>query len=253
MVAQGTSWLEFLQPRWRPRLRLLCFPYAGGSAAAYREWQKALPDSIEVWPIQLPGRGRRLSENPYTQLARLIGDLGEDILCNMPGPFAVFGYSMGALIAFELARRAQEKGTRGPIHLFVAARRAPHLPPSNTLTYDLPEFELIAELGKMQGTPTQLLEDPEAMRLFLPTIRADFELVQTYRFQAGLKLNCPITALGGVRDSSGDYRQIEPWKAQTSARFAVRMFPGDHFFINTCQRALVSVVEQELNQHLGTA
>jgi len=233
-------------------LRLLCFPYAGGSAAAYREWQKALPDSIEVWPIQLPGRGKRLSENPYTQVAHLVDELGEDILRNMPGPFAVFGYSMGALIAFELARRAQENGTRGPIHLFVAARRAPHLPSNHRSTYDLPDFELIAELEKMRGTPPQLLEDPEAMRLFLPAIRADFELVQTYSFKAGRTLGCPITALGGVRDSSGDYRQIEPWKAQTTARFAVRMFPGDHFFINTCQQALVSVVAQELNQHLGT-
>jgi medium-chain acyl-[acyl-carrier-protein] hydrolase len=234
-------------------VRLLCFPYAGGSAAAYRDWQKALPDTIEVWPIQLPGRGKRLSEDPYTQIAHLIDKLGEDILSNMDGPFAIFGYSMGALIGFELARRAQRKGASGPIHLFAAARRAPHLPPNHRLTYGLPDIELIAELRDMQGTPPQLLENQEAMRLFLPAIRADFELVQTYCFTAGPALRCPLTAMGGLRDRSVDYEQVEPWKAHTLARFAVRMFPGDHFFINQCERDLLAVVAQELNQQVGTA
>jgi medium-chain acyl-[acyl-carrier-protein] hydrolase len=252
MVSTGLSWLEFFQPRRTPRVRLLCFPYAGGSAAAYREWQKALPDAIEVWPIQLPGRGKRLSENPYTGVVRLLDELGEDILSNTQGPFAIFGYSMGALIAFELARRAQEKGAN-PIHLFVAARRAPHLPANHRLTYGLPDVELIAELREMQGTPPQLLDNQEAMRLFLPAVRGDFELVQTYRFTAGPALRCPITAMGGLRDSSVDYEQVEPWKAHTNARFALRMFPGDHFFINKCERDLLNVVVRELSHHLGTA
>lgn len=231
----ATPW--FTSQRLNPlaRLRLFCFPYAGGGAPIYRLWPQSLPSEIEVCVGQLPGRGTRLREQPFTSLDALVEAAAEAIAPLLDKPFALFGHSMGAMISFELARKLREQGRPQPVHLFVSGRRAPQLPNRDTMSYNLPEAELGQELLRLNGTPREVLEHPELMELMLPLLRADFSVVETYVYRPGVPLDCPLTAFGGLRDAEVSREQLEAWREQTTGEFTLRMLPGDHFFLNDPQ------------------
>ena len=241
-----TPWL--LRPRLNSgaRRRLFCFPYAGGSALIFRDWPAGLSAEIEVCPVQLPGRGTRMTEPAFTRLAPLIDTLTEALLPHLDKPFSFFGHSLGAIISFEVARRLQAEYSLEPQHLFVSAHRAPQLADPDPPTYNLPEPEFVEELKRLNGTPPEVLQNDELMRLMIPLLRADFELVQTYSYVAGPPLNCPISALGGLRDHEVSRGQLEAWREHTKAAFTLRMFPGDHFFIHTAQQLLLTAVSKDL-------
>lgn len=231
----ATPW--FTSQRLNPlaRLRLFCFPYAGGGAPIYRLWPQSLPSEIEVCVGQLPGRGTRLREQPFTSLDALVEAAAEAIAPLLDKPFALFGHSMGAMISFELARKLREQGRPQPVHLFVSGRRAPQLPNRDNMSYNLPEAELGQELLRLNGTPREVLEHPELMELMLPLLRADFSVVETYVYRPGVPLDCPLTAFGGLRDAEVSREQLEAWREQTTGEFTLRMLPGDHFFLNDPQ------------------
>jgi medium-chain acyl-[acyl-carrier-protein] hydrolase len=236
--------------RWRPNhkasLRLFCFPYAGGAASIYRTWGNSLPSHIEVCSIQPPGRGARMAEPPMTNLPDILRALSRSIRPYLDLPFAFFGHSMGAFLSFELARLLRtEQGVR-PAHLFVSGCRALQLHDPERPTYNLPEPEFIEELRRLGGTPAEVLEHPELLSLILPLLRADFELCQTYRYTPDLPLNCPITAFGGTEDHVGR-EELEAWREQTTASFALRMFPGDHFFLHGAESKILEIVAQKLS------
>jgi len=233
------------KPNPRAVLRLFCFPYSGGTALSYRNWGQMLPRGIDVCAVQLPGRGRRLHEVPLTKMSEVVECVGEEIVPLLDRPFAFFGHSMGAIIGFELARLLRRLGREGPIHLFVSAHKAPQIPKTKQFTYNLPEPELIADLQRLNGTPREVFDHPELMRLMIPLLRADFESIQTYSYQHEPPLDCPITALGGLWDPEISREMIEPWREQTTAAFSLRMFPGDHFFLNKEQASLLRVIAQE--------
>jgi medium-chain acyl-[acyl-carrier-protein] hydrolase len=239
--------LEFFRPRSSAAVRLVCLPFAGGSATLYRTWQSMLPDFIEVWPVELPGRGKRLAIPPFRCMSSLIAALESEVLYKLDSSFALFGHSMGSLIAFELARSAESKLGISPVHLFIAGRRAPYLPRFGRLTYALPDDEFVAELRRMRGTPEALLDDRTALQLFLPMLRADFELVQTYKFVDAAPLTCPVTVLGGVHDQTTPKRDLEGWMTQTTGRCSIRMVRGDHFFLSDSQEDILTIVAQELS------
>lgn len=247
----ATPWFTSQQPNPRARLRLFCFPYAGGSAAIYRLWPQNLPSEVEVCVAHLPGRGMRLREQPFTSLDALVDAAAEAIAPSLDKPFTFFGHSMGAMISFELARRLRDQGRPQPTHLFVSGRPAPQLP-NHDISHNLPEAELRRELLRLNGTPREVLENPELMELMLPLLRADFSVVETYVYRRGVPLDCSLTAFGGIRDKQVSREQLEAWSEQTVGEFALRMLPGDHFFLNDVQvqMLLLSTLTRELHQLL---
>ncbi len=239
-------WISFHKPRPQARLRLLCFPYAGGGAMAYRGWAASMPDEIDVLPVQLPGRERRLREPALTRAAPLVEAAAGGLVPHLDRPFAVFGHSMGALIGYEVVQWLRREHGLGPVHLLVSARRAPQLPPDPDDDYKLPDPELIKRLREMNGTPAEVLEHPELMELMLPLLRADFELNDTYEPIAHPALECPVTALGGLQDEETPKDELEAWSGVTTGPFRLRMFPGDHFYMNQHQDRLIQAVAEDL-------
>lgn len=229
----------------RAVLRLFCFPYGGGAAQAYRSWIKTLPPEIDVCAIQLPGRGNRLREPPLTKMSLAVELVGKEIVSLLDRPYAFFGHSMGAILAFEVARLLRRRGHQYPTHLFVSGHKAPQIPKTEPFTYNLPDADFIKELKRLNGTPTEVLEHPETMRMMLPLLRADFESIQTYSYKHEPPLDRPITALGGLLDPDISRETLEPWREQTTAAFNLQMFPGDHFFLHTDQTRVLRVIVQE--------
>ena len=243
-------WLPYLRPDSRASLRLFCFPYAGGNAVNFRAWADKLPSVIDVCPVELPGRGRRMTEPRYTNLLELVQTLLTTLRPYLDVPFAFFGHSMGATIAFELSRRLRGCHDLQPSHLFVSGRRAPHVPYKSRPTYDLPDAELLQELQQLNGTPKEVLENHELMQLMLPLLRADFEMVQTYAYSPGPMLNSSITAFGGLEDTEERREGLEAWRYHTSGNFTLHMIAGNHFFLNMSQAVLLRLLAQELDQLL---
>ena len=237
-------WIPFRKPDPQTRLRLICLPYAGAGALIFRKWSDALPPDIEVCPIQLPGRGTRLTEPPFTMLSCLVEALARVLDPLLDKPFAFFGHSLGALIAFELARQIRRHHGVHPVRLFASAGRAPQIPHRTPPIHNLANKEFLAELRRLNGTPRELLDHEELMEVMLPILRADFALYETYLYSNEPPLNCPISAFGGVQDRRVSASDLEAWRSQTSASFSLRMFPGDHFFLK--EPLLLRALSQEL-------
>jgi medium-chain acyl-[acyl-carrier-protein] hydrolase len=187
-----------------------------------------------------------MNEPPFKSVPVLVEAMLPALLPHFDKPFAFFGHSMGAMISFELARRLRKETGREPLKLFVSGQRAPQLPRTSDITYNLPEPEFLEELRRLNGTPREVLEHPELMSLLLSLLRTDFELVQTYDYQPGEPLNCPIAAFGGVQDEDIPRSDLDAWREQTTSSFTLQMFPGDHFFLHSSQALLL----QRLSEHL---
>jgi medium-chain acyl-[acyl-carrier-protein] hydrolase len=240
------SWLACRTPNSQARLRLFCFPYAGGGASIFRTWSDGLSAEIEVCPVQLPGRGTRLREPPFRQLSSLVQALAQALFPYFDKPFAFFGHSLGALVSFELARQLRRQYSVEPVHLFVSACCAPQIPNSGAPLHTLPDPALLETLRHLNGTPREILKHEELMRLMLPVLRADFAVYETYAYSTELSLDCPISTFGGLHDRSVSRSDLEAWRAQTNAFFSLRMLPGNHFFLNTAKPLLLRVLSQDL-------
>jgi medium-chain acyl-[acyl-carrier-protein] hydrolase len=250
-LLNSSPWVVRHKPNREARLRLFCFPYAGGSASIYRTWPKDLSPDIEVCAVQLPGRGGRLLEEPFTDLSALVEALAEALLPQFEEPFAFFGHSMGALIAFELARHLRRRYGLQPVHLFVSGFRAAQIPDPDALTFNLPEAEFLAAVRRLNGTPEAVLQNDELLSLMLPVIRADVTICETYAYQDGAPLDCPLTAFGGRSDSIVSPEELASWIVQTSGEYEVQMFDGDHFYINSARAQLLRAVSARLTRHLS--
>ena len=240
------SWIACRKPNPQARLRLFCLPYAGTSASVFRTWSDGLPVDVEVCPVQLPGRGTRLMETPFTQPASLVQALAQALVPLLDKPFAFFGHSLGALVGFELARQLRRQTGVQPVRLFVSADRAPQVSHRDRPIHALPEGEFLVELRRLNGIPGKVLEEAELMQMILPILRADFAVYETYIYATEPPLNCPISTFGGLRDHRVSRGDLEAWRDQTSGSFSLRMFPGDHFFWNTTQPLLLQILSQEL-------
>lgn len=232
----------------QPRLRMFCFPYAGGGASIYRLWSKFLPLEVEVCPVHLPGRERKVNEPLFTHITPLIQALTQGLEPYMDIPFTFFGHSMGALISFEMARSLRRNGSRGPLHLFLSAHRAPHLPRRHAPISHLPESEFVQSVIGLGGTPLAVVQNAELMQLLLPLLRADFEITETYHYLAEPPFDCPITAFASEQDTAVSVQEVAAWNTQTQGPFSLNIMPGDHFFIHGSQNLLL----QHLSQNLTT-
>ncbi|OXM54777.1 thioesterase [Amycolatopsis alba DSM 44262] len=210
-------------------MRLVAFPHAGGSASAYRAFSAALSPTVEVHTTQYPGRQDRMGEPIIDDLHTLSERLA-DIVSALPKPFALFGHSMGAIVAFEVARLLEARGLV-PAALFVSARRGPdvlkekahHLADDDTF---------LAEVSRLGGTDPSIFDDPDIRALALPALRGDYKAVESYRYRPGPDVTCPVVALAGNADPVLDLPDIENWREHTSGPFETEVFEGGHFFLD---------------------
>jgi len=243
----SNTWLIWNRSRNQPRLRLFCLPYAGGGAAAFARWANLLPPAVEVCRVQLPGRENRWRETPFTQLTSLVQTLTSVIQPYLDMPFAFFGHSLGALISFELARQVRRQLGLTPVHLFISGRRAPHLPDPDPLLYQQPDAEFIATLRqRYDHIPDVVLNDPELMEIFLPVLRADVTMLDTYVYVPDHPLDCPIAAYGGTADKRVTLAELKAWRQHTTRTLHTQLFPGTHFYLQAEQAALLQVMSQDL-------
>lgn len=241
------TWLANYTPNSASRIRLFCFPYAGGTANVFRNWQQALPAAVEVCPVQLPGRGGRMMDPPFNTLNEMVRATANGLLPFFDKPFVFFGHSMGSILSFELARYLRAHYSLQPRHLFVSGRRAPQLPDPDPPTYNLPDAEFLDELRQLNGTPPEVLDHPELMQLMMPLLRADFAVCQTYQYTPGQPLDSRITVFGG-REDKAEREHLEGWREQTTSQFSLLMFPGDHFFLHTAGPQMLEVIDLQLRK-----
>jgi medium-chain acyl-[acyl-carrier-protein] hydrolase len=247
-------WLAYREVNPRARVRMFCFPYAGGGASAYRGWAGGLPPDVEVCPVQLPGRESRLREAPFETpgpLIQAIADALQPYLRDLP--FVFFGHSMGAMISFELSRELRRRGQTLPLHLFVSGRRAPQVPDDEEPIHALPEPEFIAKLRELNGTPEEVLQHAELMKLLIPVLRADFSVNETYVYTQEEPFDIGISCFGGLGDKEVSRDDCAAWKDQTRGRFRLRMLPGDHFFVHSAKDMILESVARDLAEVLSQA
>jgi len=240
------SWINCPQPNPQANLRLFCFPYAGGSSMIFRTWCNSLPHNVEVCAVEYPGRGRQMQSPPIAQLEPLVKAIASSVLPYLDKPFAFFGHSMGGLVSFELTRLLRLDYNLKPFRLFICGRRAPQIPPTKPPIHVLPDPELLEELRTLNGTPKAVLENPELMQIFLPILRADFAVLETYTYTPQQPLDCPISIFGGWQDKEVSHEALQAWREQTIATFSLQMFDDDHFFIHSQQDLLLKLISQEL-------
>ncbi|GAA4771510.1 alpha/beta fold hydrolase [Streptomyces sanyensis] len=226
--------------------RLFCFAHAGGGSSAFREWRGAFGTGVDVRPVLLPGREARLREPPVRRMDELLGPLCAGLLPLLDRPFAFFGHSLGAVVAYETARELALCGGPRPEHLLVSARRAPHLPSRQAPVHRLAEGEFLRVVAEMGGTPADVIAQPGLLRAFLPGLRADFELNETYVPRARGVLDCPVSAFAGDRDPQVAPDEMAAWRDTTRGPFRLRVLPGGHFYLREDPAALTALIRPVL-------
>jgi len=251
MKANSNNWITTLNPRPEARCRLYCLPHAGGGAALFRTWPEGLPADVEVCPIQLPGREMRFTEPRFTSITRLVQTLAPLILPHLQKPFAVFGYSMGALIGFELIRELRRLHAPAPRRLLIAARQAPQLVATHPPLHKLPDTDFFEALHRRYGgIPAAALNNQEIRNIYIPLLKADVEMIETYRYHPEPPLACPISVFGGRSDSIAE-ADLRAWQQQSSRSVYVQIMEGSHFFMHTAQADLLAVISRQLSADLA--
>ncbi|XP_070566737.1 S-acyl fatty acid synthase thioesterase, medium chain-like [Ptychodera flava] len=215
--------------------RLYCFPWAGGGAGFYGQWGKIFPSTVEVCSIRLPGRESRYGEPRYEDAATLVKEVTQTLLPEFKEtPFAFFGHSMGAHLGFEIARYLKENHKMEPLHLTVSGTSAPHseLRKANTSHLSrLPDDEFTKKIIEIGGTPKEVSDNKELMKLFIPTLKSDFKLIENYSFEypaSGPVLTCPVTTFDGSEDRPHD---MKAWGDLSKGDFSSYVLPGGHFYL----------------------
>jgi surfactin synthase thioesterase subunit len=248
LPSRADPWIRFGALDPGARLRLFCFPYAGGGASIFRNWAGRFPKWIDVCPVQLPGREERLREPAFTDMDKLCTAVLRGLTPYFDIPVAFFGHSMGALIAYHLATRLRDQARRLS-HLLVSAHPAPHFPLTRPPSYNLPDALLAERLRRLNGTSELVLQDPELMALMRPLLRADFELSECTPRTLRDPLDCPVTALGGRADHEFGRLHLEAWREVTRGAFRLHMMPGDHFYLFADEAQTIGLIAECLASH----
>ena len=238
------AWVHRFHPRPEATRRLLCFPYAGGSASFFYPTSTALPPSVEVLAVQYPGRQERRDEPALRDLGELADRAAAALLPWADRPLTFFGHSMGAVVAYEVARRWEDRHGIVLGHLYASGRRSPSRHRLETV-HLRDDAGLLAELTSLGGPGLELLADPEVRAMILPAVRGDYTAIETYRHTAGAPLRCPLTALIGDRDPRVSVDEARAWGELTGGPFALRVFPGGHFYLVDAQREINAMLAQE--------
>jgi medium-chain acyl-[acyl-carrier-protein] hydrolase len=218
---------------------LLCFPHAGAGATAFAPWQQLLPPGIGLQAVQPPGREGRLFDPPYRDARSFARDILPSVAVLADRPVILFGHSVGAIMAFELARAIRRAGLPPPAHLYVSGRTAPHIAPTGPVMWNLTDDELVAQLRALGGTPAAVLRSPELLALFLPALRADLVMNELYECADEGVLDIPITAFAAARDERAEPGQVAEWASHTTGRFTLAPVAGGHFTVMTQPRIVI--------------
>lgn len=245
------GWMVRPLPRPQARLRLLCLAHAGGSASSYWSWGRMLPAGIEVVAVQLPGRGATLGMPACTSVEELVTGLTHTVGPLLDKPLAIFGHSMGALLGFELARAMRRAYGVSPLMLFASGHAAPQRARRRPTIHKLPAPQFWEEIRRLDGTPDEVLANPELMEIVEPALRADFAACETYVYKHDRPLDCPIAAFRGLNDPNTDLDDVETWGYQTEAGFSTSVFGGGHFFIAGERARVLAAIRHELRTRLG--
>jgi surfactin synthase thioesterase subunit len=237
-------------PKRRPHAgyRLFCFPHAGVGPSVFRGWPDQIPADIEVCLIQLPGREGRLRERLHLSIETLVPSLIEEMLPLLDRPFAFYGHSLGATVAFECARRVRRNLRLEPVHMFIGASQAPQLAWTHSLMRSLPEDQFLGEMAKRYGAlPAEVMTEREMRALVVPILRADITMIETYVHLPEPPLSSDITVFGGLKDHMVKRSELESWRDQTSGRFRLQMFDGNHLFLKSHKDQLLLSIAGEMD------
>jgi medium-chain acyl-[acyl-carrier-protein] hydrolase len=242
-----SSSLQPLLTRFGPssnaRRRLVCLPYAGGTPATYRLWPQSLPDDVEVVTVRLPGREPPFRDPPPDSIEAIVGCVLTALDRSSDLPFAVFGHSMGALVAYEVTLALEAAAGMSPEVLFVSSRRAPDEPSVLAPIHELPDHEFVdAVQERYNAVPAVIRGEPDLLALLLPTLRADIRAFETYRPLTGRKVRCPIHVFGGSDDRHPRPEQLAQWQRVAEREVRVRVFDGDHFYLTNQREALTGAI-----------
>lgn len=239
------SWLTCPQPRPAAALRLFCLPHAGGGAASFHPFASLLPDSIEMMAVQLPGRETRLAETPHRRMAPLVDGLLQGIRNSLVKPYAFFGHSMGALVAFELARALRREGLPLPQSIVVSGRRAPTVPNAEAPLHVLSDDAFVEALvRRYDAIPQVIRNEPELMALFVPVMKADFATFETHVHQDEAPLPCALAMYGGRDDVQTP--QMDGWADLFDGPARKRLFDGGHFYLADRRRAVAEALAEDV-------
>ncbi|WP_169713778.1 thioesterase II family protein [Paludifilum halophilum] len=231
------------------QVKLLCFPYAGGSARIYDSWKNNIHPSIDVVPIEPSGRGTRMNEPLCDSMEEMVEDLYPRVRKELEDhlPYALFGHSLGGLVVYEMAHRLMEKGDKKPQHLFVSGKRAPHMKDSQKQIHRLRDQEFIQEIYQLGGTPKEVLQEKELLELILPVLRKDYRVAETYRYPTGRRLlTSEISVLYGTRDEIMSGSEAREWEELTAKGTRTYPFEGGHFFIHDHWKEVLKTIQQTL-------
>lgn len=242
-------WLISQKPDPLAELRLFCFPFAGGGAAAYHTWLRDAPPRLHVCAVEYPGRGCRIAEDPYRSVPALVRHLADLLEPMLDERFAFFGHSMGGLVAFELTRILREHGAPMPRHLFISATAAPGRPRTRRTLHHATDEDVLDELRELGGTPRELLADRELMALAVRTLRADYTALGTYEYRDGEPIDVPTTILGGRSDTVVPTADLRGWREHIASEFRFQLFPGDHFYLYSAAADILRIVLDTLDTH----
>ncbi|KNB49788.1 thioesterase II family protein [Streptomyces caatingaensis] len=235
------TWIKRLPGDAVPRRQLVCFPHAGGTASFYRPWRAALPPDVELLVVQYPGREDRLTEPFAESMDELVAGVSAELPAELDLPFRFFGHSMGALVAYETTRQWERMGLPEPGHLVVSAQYAPDALPAGDIHLGTDD-DVLAEAERLGGTGPEVRRTPELASLVAALVRADYQVLETYRPSDGEPVGVPLTALGAKDDPEVRPEDVAGWSAFTTGAFALRLFPGGHFYLRDDPRGPLSAL-----------
>ncbi|MGA4721891.1 thioesterase II family protein [Fictibacillus nanhaiensis] len=226
----------------KAKVKLICFPYAGGGVSFFRKWVKEIPDYFEIYSISLPGRENKLKDVSYENYLPLVQDISKNIISQLKDDRLIFfGHSLGAIISFEVSHFLMKHYQKLPLILFASSCKAPHFFIENNPLGRLSNDELIIKLKEINGTPKEIFENKDLLDFFLPIIRSDLKICDSYQFSHRVKLNCPITVLGGLEDQI-QVKYLEYWKELTDQTFQIQLFKGDHFYLVENEKNVINTI-----------
>ncbi len=249
-AAAADAWFPTAAGHPTARLRLFLFPYAGAGISPFSRWQDLLPAALSLCPARLPGRETRIWEPPFEEMGPLIDALADAIEPYLKRPFAFFGHSMGAGVAFELARELRRRGQPLPARVLVSAAKGASLRRDAPTEGEPTDAELVAQLRQLEGVAPEVIENPELMRIIMPALRADTKLYRRYVYRPEPPLACPIHAFGGAADPNIRPEHLQAWQHETSSGFTLQLFPGGHFYFRESLPAFLAAVEAAIQSSM---